>query len=78
MTHMEPISDMQSDFLDMVEGVPRWKQDAERLGIETSYIFDMSDSYWEASIELFGEVETQCGETEREAVISLMFKLKLD
>jgi hypothetical protein len=38
----------------------------------------MSDSYWEASIELFGEVETQCGETEREAVISLMFKLKLE
>jgi hypothetical protein len=67
-----------NDFLDVAESAPRWKQDAKRLGIETFYVFDMSDSYWEASIEIFGDVETQCGETEREAVISLMFKLKLD
>jgi len=67
-----------NDFLDVADEAPRWKKDAKRLGIETFYVFDMSDSYWEASIELFGEVETQCGETEREAVNSLMFKLKLD
>jgi hypothetical protein len=67
-----------NDFLDVAESAPRWKQDAKRLGIETFYVFDMSDSYWEASIELFGEVKTQCGETEREAVSSLIFKLKLD
>ena len=67
-----------NDFLDVADEVPRWKKDAKRLGIETFYVFDMSDSYWEASIELFGVVETQCGETEREAVNSLMFKLKLD
>jgi hypothetical protein len=67
-----------NDFLDVAGDVPRWKQDAKRLGIQTFYVFDMADSYWEASIEIFGHVETQCGETEREAVISLMFKLKLD
>lgn len=67
-----------SDFLDMANEVPKWKRDATQMGIKTHYVFDMADSYWEASIDWFGDVETQCGETEREAVNSLIFKLKLD
>ena len=67
-----------SDFLDMADEVPKWKRDAAQMGIKTFYVFDMADSYWEASIDWFGEAETQCGETEREAVNSLIFKLKLD
>ena len=67
-----------SDFLEMPDEVPQWKRDAAQMGIKTHYVFDMADSYWEASIDWFGEVETQCGETEREAVNSLIFKLKLD
>ncbi len=67
-----------SDFLDIPEEVPKWKREAAQLGIETNYVFHMADSFWEASIDWFGNVETQCGETEREAVNSLIFKLKLD
>lgn len=67
-----------SDFLDIADETPKWKRDATQLGIETNYVFDMADSFWEASIEWFGELHTEAGETEREAVNSLIFKLKLD
>lgn len=67
-----------SDFLDMPEEVPKWKRDAAQLGIETFFVFDMADSFWEATVEWFGEVHTECGETEREAVNALRFRLKLD
>jgi len=64
-----------TDFLDIPEEVPKWKRDAATMGIETNYIFDMADSYWEASVEWFGEIQTEAGETEREAVNSLLFKI---
>jgi hypothetical protein len=67
-----------SDFLDLPDEAPKWKQDAAQLGIQTFFVFDMADSYWEANLEWFGEAHTECGETEREAVIALLFRLKLD
>lgn len=80
---------MSDSLFDIPESKPRWRELAEIHGIESDVISDverMSDEaggyYAERSkgfarIELFGEIESATGETEREAVISLIHRLKL-
>ena len=63
-----------NDLLDIPDSTPPWKLRAENLGIETSI---PDGERWLAEIEMFGVIEHESGDTEREAVNALIYRLKL-
>lgn len=65
---------MSDDLLSLPDLPPAWKIHAGILGIETE---QNEDGGWTARIEMFGEVESEPGDTEQQAVNLLIFRLKL-
>lgn len=56
---------------------PRWAELASIHGIEVLDRSHVAIGFWEAEIELFGQVESELGESPREAVVRLIHRLKL-
>jgi hypothetical protein len=69
---------MSDTLFDIPETVPRWREFADLHGItchrtESHYL----PPVYIAELEWFGRTETDQAETEREAVIALIHRLKL-
>jgi hypothetical protein len=61
------------DLISLPESKPAWKIHAGLIGIET----EQDETGWTARIELFGEVESEAGDTEQQAVNLLIYRLNL-
>ena len=58
---------------------PKWQELADLHGIcSKNYNHDFPLCSWEATIDHFGSLEAVWGQTEREAVITLIHVLKLE
>lgn len=66
---------MTDTLFDTPESIPVWKALANLHGITTQYNSDSGT--WSAHIDWFREIEHEDGETEREAVVALVHRLKL-
>lgn len=71
------------ELINVEPAKPRWAELASVHGIETESVFNPGRFsgepvlMWNASIELFGEIETETGESPREAVVRLIHRLQL-
>ena len=63
-----------TELFDIEPTVPPWKALADERGIITEFY----DESWTASIEWWGETETETAETEKLAVEALTLRLKLN
>jgi len=67
---------MSDTLFAIPESVPKWRELADNLGITAKYN-DQSGT-WSAEIGWFREIEHESGETEREATVALIHRLKLN
>lgn len=58
-----------------IEPPDRWGELADMHGITANLIEQTGE--WTAWIEWFGQAEMTCGDTEKEAVVSLIHRLRL-
>jgi hypothetical protein len=63
-----------TDLFDIPEQTPPWKVLADERGIATEFY----DESWTASIEWWGDTETETAETEKLAIEALTLRLKLN
>ena len=63
------------DLFNIEPTAPRWRELADMHGITANLIEETGE--WTAWVEWFGEAEMTCGDTEKEAVVSLLHRLKL-
>jgi hypothetical protein len=63
------------DITKMEPTAPNWRELADMHGITANLIEETGK--WTAWVEWFGEAEMTCGDTEKEAVVSLLHRLKL-
>jgi len=63
-----------TDLFDIPEQTPPWKALADERGIATEFY----DESWTASIEWWGETETETAETEKLAIEALTLRLGLN
>jgi hypothetical protein len=63
-----------SDLFDIEPTIPPWKALADERGIATEFY----NESWTASIEWWGETETETAETEKLAIEALTLRLKLN
>jgi len=69
------IETLSDTLFDIPESVPKWRELADNLGITAKHN-DQSGT-WSAEIGWFREIEHESGETEREATVALIHRLKL-
>jgi hypothetical protein len=76
------------DLFQIPESKPRWKELAEVHGIDANIWYRVTENNysrtagngeprWFAEIIWFGELEAEGGDTEKEAVVALIHRLKL-
>jgi hypothetical protein len=66
-----------TELFNLPEETPPWQEIASRHGITTKTWSEMGISISQASIEMFGRIEYETGETAQEAVTALAYRLKL-
>jgi hypothetical protein len=66
-----------TELFDIEPTVPKWRKLAEIHGIECEPRPLSAGVVWIASIDDFEATETDSGETEKEAVVTLIHRLKL-
>ena len=63
------------DLFNIEPTAPKWRELADMHGITANLIEETGK--WTAWVEWFGQAEMTCGDTEKEAVVSLIHRLKL-
>jgi len=66
---------MNDTLIHIPESVPKWRELADTHGITAKYN-DQSGTWW-AEIDWFFAIDHESGETEREATVALIHRLKL-
>lgn len=63
------------DLFNIEPTAPKWRELADLHGITANLIKETGE--WTAWVEWFGKAEMTCGDTEKEAVVSLIHRLRL-